>query len=471
MSPRNPRIAGGLLRRGEHGYEQARDEAVWNGLTPDRFPEAIVRAASAADVTAILAYARETGLRVSVRSGGHHWSGPTLRDGSLLLDLSRLRDCHVDPESATATVGPAVTGGTLAAALAPHGFSFPTGHCPEVALGGYLLAGGLGWNSRAVGPACRYIEEVEAVTADGRTVLCDASHNADLFWAARGAGPGFCAVATRFRLRLLPTPGAITTASFTFALDGLDADAVSDEAVRVGSRALRAARETPPNVETSLVLQAPDAAATSGTGGAGPRLRIDATAFADTPDGAARALDPLATCPFVDEALEAEEPHPTDVRTLYEGAGATGPSGPSGRRHAVDTLWSPDPYETQLARAARLIARAPSPDSYVLIPFEPVVRDENALRHMAFSALGASYLAAFAIWDDPAADEAGIRWLRAGMDALDPHGTGSHYVGEADLTAGPARSRRSYAPADWERLRHVRERWDPTDLFHGFPVP
>lgn len=452
-----PRIAGELFRRGERAYERARDQAVWNGLTPGRYPEVIARAASEEDVPAILAHARDEGLRVSVRSGGHHWSGTQLRDGALLLDLSRLDGCHVDAASSTATVGPAVTGGTLAAELARHGLAFPTGHCPSVALGGFLLGGGLAWNSRELGPACQYVEQVEAVTADGRTVVCDESRNADLFWAARGAGPGFFAVATRFTLRLLPHPGSIMTASFTFPLD---------EAERVGGWALRAARATPPNVETSLVLKASGPA--RGSAGPGPRLRIEATAFAATRDEAARALEPLSACPFAERALDLRPAQPTAFRSLYEGADSTWPAE---QRYAVDTLWSAEPYETQLARAARMITRAPSGDSHVLIPVEPVAGDPEGLRNMAFSALGESYLAVFAIWDDPSADEAGTRWLRETMDGLDPDGTGSHYVGEADLAAGESRSRRSYAPTDWERLRRVRARWDPSGLFHGFLAP
>jgi FAD/FMN-containing dehydrogenase len=448
------------VRRGDHRYEHARTRTVWNGLTPARFPELIVRPASEDEVPEVLAYAREKGLRVSVRSGGHNWSGAPLRDGALLLDLSRLTHCEVDPDSSSATVGPAVTGGMLAAELARHRLSFPTGHCPDVALGGYLLGGGLGWNGRELGPACRYVEEVRAVTADGRTLTCTESENADLFWASRGAGPGLFAVVTRFRLRLLPQPGSIMTASLAFPLTAAE---------RAGDWALRTARESPPNVEFSLMVNAsgPPAGATGTTG---PRLRLEASVFAETREAAAAALAPVDACPFAEDALDLRPVEPTAFRSLYEGTGETWPSE---HRYVVDTLWSTDSYETQLARATRLIAHAPSPRSLVLVPFEPVIPDPDGTRHrdMAFSVLGRSYAAMFAVWDDPAADDANIRWLREGMDVLDPYGTGSHYVGEADLTAGRSRSRRSYAPADWERLQRLRRRWDPSGLFHGFLTP
>jgi hypothetical protein len=121
---------GTLLRQGDPGYDGARADAVWNGLTPERFPEAILQAATERDIPLALAWARAQGLHVSTRSGGHNWSGSQLRDGGLLIDLSRLRHCSVDPVSATAEVGPAVTGTDLVEALAPHDLAFPVGHRP-----------------------------------------------------------------------------------------------------------------------------------------------------------------------------------------------------------------------------------------------------------------------------------------------------------------------------------------------------
>lgn len=445
------------VRRGDPDYESARAEAVWNGRTPDRYPEVVVRVADEREIPQVIARARQEGLGVCVRSGGHHWAGPQLRDGTLLLDLSGLRHCAVRHDSCTATAGPGLTGADFAGELARHGLTFPVGHCPTVTLGGYLLSGGLGWNSRELGPACSYIEEIEAVTADGTTVTCSERENPELFWAARGAGPGFFAVATRFRLRLLPHPASIMTVSYTFELD---------DAEQVGEWVLHAARRSTPNVETSMVLTASGPA--RGSAGPGPRLRVESSSFATTPEAAAEALAPLAACPFSERALELRPSQPTAFRSLYEGAG---PAWSPERRYAVDTLWSAEPYEAQLARSARQIARAPSEHSYLLIPVEPVAPDPLGARNMSFSVQGASYAALYAVWEDEPDDEANIRWLRESMDALDPDGSGAHYIGEADLTAAPSRARRSYTPADWERLRRVREHWDPSGLFRNFLTP
>ena len=93
-------------------------------------------------------------MQVGVRSGGHSWAGSHLRDGGMLLDLSRLTEISIDAEARTATVRPGVRGSDLAGALRAHDLFFPVGHCQGVALGGYLLQGGFGWLSRIFGPAC-----------------------------------------------------------------------------------------------------------------------------------------------------------------------------------------------------------------------------------------------------------------------------------------------------------------------------
>ncbi|MEU2851702.1 FAD-binding oxidoreductase [Streptomyces syringium] len=459
MPGRTPaaRIEGDLVRRGDRAYDAARADAVWNGLTPERFPDVIVRAASERDVPEALAYARSEGLRVSIRSGGHNWSGSSLRDGSLLLDLSRLRQCDVDPASATATVGPATTGGHLVAALTPHRLAFPVGHCPSVAVGGYLLSGGLGWNSGAWGPACADVREIEAVTADGQAIGCGETEHPDLFWAARGAGPGFFAVVTRFRLALHPHPGAVVTTGLTFPLADI---------ARVAAWAEATAAELPAHVETALVLTA-SGEATPHTP-AGPRVTVGMTAFATTREEAYAALAPAEACPLADSAVSRQPATPTSFADLHAGAGS---AWPPEHRYAADTLWSPESYATQLSRIADAVARAPSAKSLVLAPVRPVSEVPALLRNMAFSPLGVSYLVCYAIWDDPAGDAANQRWLRDTMTAVDPSGLGGHYIAETDLEADASRARRAYAPADWDRLQELKAAWDPDNLFQSYLAP
>ncbi|MEU4130036.1 FAD-binding oxidoreductase [Streptomyces wuyuanensis] len=447
-------VEGTIVRRGDEGYEELRAAMVWNGLKPDRFPEVIVRAASARDVPAAVRLARSRGLRIAVRSAGHSWCGSPVRSDGMLLDLSGLRRYAIDPASATAFAEPAVTGRELATALAEAGLAFPTGHCGTVALGGYLLGGGLGWNSGALGPACHSVEEIEAVTADGGTVRCNERENADLFWAARGAGPGFFAVVTGFRLRLHPAPGAVTATMYAFPL--ADVEAACQWAAEVS-------HELEPTVELALTL----ATAAPSTTDATPRpkvVTVSATAFASDEEHAAEALRPLGNCPFADGALHHRAPGPTSFAALHETADGLWPPR---LRYAADTLWSDAEFTALLSRLGDAMRDAPSDRSLVLAPFAPASHDGDLLRDMCFSVLGETYAVPYAIWDDPSGDEANLRWLREAMASVESLGTG-HYIAEADLTADPARAERSFRTNDWDRLQSLRARYDPEGVFHTY---
>ena len=159
-------------RRGAPGYDVARERLTWNKrLDKARAPEAIVHCASAGEVAAAVRFAAKAGLQVSPRGSGHHYEAAALRDGGLMLDLGGLDFVEIDAESATARVGAGVCGDTLGRRLAAHGLAFPIGHCVDVGLSGYILAGGFGWNAGAWGAACANVAAIELVTASGAIVL------------------------------------------------------------------------------------------------------------------------------------------------------------------------------------------------------------------------------------------------------------------------------------------------------------
>ncbi len=216
-------FAGELHWRGDAGYEQARVGGLFNARRPDRYPEAVLLAADEDDVVAGVRLAAERGLNVSVRAGGHSWAAWSVRDDALLIDLARMRELTYDPATGIATAGPAVQGGAeLTPFLTGHGRAFPGGHCPSVGIGGFLLQGGQGWNSRRCGWACESVAGIDVVTADGQLIHADETHHSDLLWAARGAGPGFFGAITRFHLRTYPLPGAMTHDTWMFELDDLE---------------------------------------------------------------------------------------------------------------------------------------------------------------------------------------------------------------------------------------------------------
>ena len=143
------RIDGAVTVATDPGYEDVRRGLIWNQLTPARYPQIVVQVASEHDVVEAIRFARTNDLKIAVRGGGHSWVGFPLRDGSLLLDIGRLKNAEINPEARRATIQPAINGRDLSRQLTAHGLAFPVGHCPSVPMSGFLLNGGLGWNSNA----------------------------------------------------------------------------------------------------------------------------------------------------------------------------------------------------------------------------------------------------------------------------------------------------------------------------------
>ena len=445
-------LDGSVTWGGDRDYEPTRRSMLWNAWTPTRLPELIVRAASAQDVAVAVRFARSRGMKIAVRGSGHSWCGSPLRNGGMLIDLSQLRDLSIDRAARTATLQPGVTSRKLASALAGHELAFPVGHCGHVGLSGYLLSGGLGWNSGEWGPACLSVTAVEAVTADGQLTWADEGRNAELFWAARGAGPGFCGVVTRFHLKLYPLPRAITSSTYVYRLE--DAEAVA-------CWALEARATLPPTVELALLLvPAPSEIASR----PGERVAVLAsTAFVDSPDEALRVLAPLEDCPARDRCISHDVNRAVSFEALFEAEDA---NWPEGHRYAADNLWLNASLGEAFAELRAQITRAPSARSLILIKL-PSTPPDTELPDMAFSMLGRVLVDCYSVWENEADDEANIGWLRDAMKTLAPFAVG-HYVAETDLLANPSRPTRSFSPAAWERLTSLRQRLDAQSLFYSY---
>ena len=446
-------LDGSVVWRGDKDYEPTRRSMLWNERKPSRFPELIVTAASEEDVVGTVRFARSRGLKIAVRAGGHSWCGSPLREGGVLIDLSQLRELSVDPASRTARLQPGVTSRELASALAEHELAFPVGHNGHVGMSGFLLSGGLGWNSGQWGPACLSIRELEVVMADGRLVSADEDRNAELFWAARGAGPGFCGVVTRFHLRLYTLPKAITASTYIYTLED------SEDVSRWAAEARTA---LPPTVAlTLLVATAPPELASE------PDEKVvilTGTAFVDSWDEASRALALLDGCPVRDRCLLRQVNEPTSLDAVYDREDA---SWPAGHRYASDNLWSNADLTEVVARIREHVVRAPSPKSLVLVSMPPIPPQVAQLNETAFSMLGRTLVGCYSVWEDEADDEANIDWLRSAMEALEPLAVG-HYVAETDLLADPSRPARSFSRDAWERLTTLRGRLDPQGIFHPY---
>lgn len=196
------RFRGELLLPGDRGYEHHR----W--IVDRRFdawPAIIARCAGVTDVRAALKLARDHGLEVAVRSGGHSFSGLSTVDDGIVIDLSLMRDVHVDLERRTARIRPGALGGDIVLETVPFGLAPAGGTRARVGFGGMAIFNGQGYLAPRYGNACDNILSVDVVLADGRWVHASPIANEDLFWAVRGAGDNF-GIVTSFEVALHPVP-------------------------------------------------------------------------------------------------------------------------------------------------------------------------------------------------------------------------------------------------------------------------
>ena len=194
------RLTGRVIIPGDPDYDQART-VYYGGF--DRHPALIVRVADVSDIQTVIALARETGLELAVRSGGHSTSGFSVTEGGIVLDLSEMKALQIDPEGRTAWAETGLTAGEYTAAADDYGLATGFGDTGSVGLGGITLGGGIGYLVRKHGLTIDNLLAAEIVTADGRFLYVDAENHPDLFWAIRGGGGNF-GVVSRFQFHLHP---------------------------------------------------------------------------------------------------------------------------------------------------------------------------------------------------------------------------------------------------------------------------
>jgi FAD/FMN-containing dehydrogenase len=427
---------------------------IWNQFVPDRRPRIILRAENETDVIEAMRFARENRIKVAVRGGGHNWVGFSLRNDSLLIDLGRLNRVAIDARARRATIGPTVVGRDLNQRLAEHGLAFPVGHCPTVALSGFLLSGGLGWNIGAWGPACFSIESVTVVTADGKLVTASESENSELLWAIRGGGPGFFGVVTKYVLKVFSAPQAVTTTNYYFPLQC---------AADVGEWARSIAGLVPKEIELTIFFApAPPSLASQCVSGNGFLCIVSATAFVDTARKAAAALEKVNNCPLTSDCLRTEINLSGSLTTLLEMGSMPWPER---HRYLADALWTNSPPSEVLTTLRKHFMQAPSAKSQAtFVVSTGGVQDSSSGTDGSYSMTGDALMLCYAIWERPEDDGANIEWHRATLDDLDKFAVG-YYVGESDIVAQPRRAERSYSKASWQRLRMLRQKYDPEALF------
>jgi len=440
---------GALLRPGDDGYEDAR--RVWNGMV-DRRPALIARCVGAADVVAALRTARDEGLEVSVRGGGHSIVGHAVTQGGVMIDLSLMRGVHVDPIRRRAWV----QGGALLRDVdrecALAGLVTTGGGVSHTGVGGLTLGGGYGYLARLYGLACDNLAAVEVVTASGELLRASPNENPDLFWAVRGGGGNF-GVVTGFDFRLHPLPAGVLSVDLAFGVDD-------------GLRALRGLVEVAAEAPEELVGSA--TIFTARPGGAMPEEQIGrpvvlvSYTYAGDPDAGrihARRLRAAGT-PLVefDDVYSYR-----DLQRLGDES-----QRPGMRRywksHYVSAMTDGFLEAFLLRGTADPGAGNPGCSGSLFQLGGAIGRvgpDETAFsgRDAAFDFLSS------ADWEDAAEDAERLAAGRRYARAIEPYSTGRAYANglEAETSASVASA---YGEATYRRLVAVKDRYDPDNVFH-----
>ena len=437
--------AGRHFFRGDDRYEAARRGTVWHQGVPERYPEVIVQAVDAEDIVAGIRYAKANGHRVSVVSGGHSFAASHLRDGAVLLDVSRLDHATIDAEKRLAVVGPGKGGSLLMADLEAQDLFFPGGHCKGVCVGGYLLQGGYGWNSRVVGPACESVIGLDIITADGEQIHCDADNHADLYWAARGAGPGFFGVVTSFHLKLYPRPAVCGTSLYVYPWD------VADE-IYTWARGISA------EVDRRVEMQILATRAVPEMGLDVPAIVCMSPAFADSEAEAQKALAIFGTCPVADRALVKNPYLQIGLDTWYD---VVMTHYLSDHRYAADNMWTSASADELLPGIRTILhTMPPHPSHFLWLNWGPSPPRQD----MAYSIEDEIYLALYGSWKDAGDTDQYGDWARSNMAAMSHLATGIQLADE-NLGQRPARFATDEA---MDRLDKARAAYDPGGLFNSW---
>jgi len=433
-------LHGSIVLPGNPEYDTARQV---NHANVDRRPALIVRAADAADVALTVSLARESGLELSVRGGGHSLAGYGTSEGGIVLDLGAMKGLHIDPERRLAWAQPGLRAEEYTIAAAAHGLATPFGDTGSVGISGLTLGGGIGWLIRKYGLTIDALVAVEIVTADGRLITASEDSHSDLFWAVRGGGGNF-GVVTRFQFKLYPVGGILGGALFM-------------PATRDVLRSLvPIAAAAPEELSTiSFLMGLPPApfipAELVGT----PSLVIMFVWAGDPTEGQA-AIQPFrdVATPLADMAMPM--PYPGIYEMLRD---AEQRSLAVHRSHFLSTL-DDDAVDAIL----EAMAAPSSPMAMIQLRVLGGAMARVPATETAFAHRDAAVMATIiTLFDDPATEPAHVAWTVGLHDALAPNSVGvySNFL-EAE---GDERIRAAYPAGTYERLADVKRRYDSSNLF------
>jgi FAD/FMN-containing dehydrogenase len=441
-----PRLRGPLLAPGDAGYDDAR--SVWNAMI-DRRPAAIVRCLGVADVVASVNAAREAGVGISIKGGGHNIAGLAVADGNLMLDMSLMRGVWVDPATRTARAQAGCLLGDVDRETQLHGLAAVLGFISNTGIAGLTLGGGFGYLTRRFGWTSDNVASIDVVTAEGRLVRASERENRDLFWGLRGGGGNF-GVATNFEYMLHPVGPEIIAGAIAWR--GEDAPKVLE-------------------LYRTLLAEAPELACIAGLRNAPPAPwlpkdvhgKLIAALFVCYSGPAAEGERVVGRI----KAFGAPVGDIVQRRTYVSQQSLIDATQPKGRRYYWKSEYLPRLEPELCAKAIEHAHVIASPHSAVLLfPLDGALNrlpeDHSAVGNRST----AMVLNIAASWEKPEDDARNIEWARTAWRDLRRFSTGGTYINFLTEEEGADRIQAAYG-GNLARLAAIKAEWDPKNLFRA----
>lgn len=444
----SPSIGGQATYRQEKTFEALVMGQLFNKLDPGKRPAVVVEPRTVEDLIRTVRYAKSSGRRIAVSSGGHSFSANFIREDSILILMKHFNRYAIDSENMRAKAGPGVGGSVLMKALYQQNLFFPAGHCQGVCLGGYLLQGGYGWNGRKLGIACQSVVGMDIVTAEGEYVYADEQQNSDLFWAARGAGPGFFGIVTCFYLKVYPLPPYRAIMVHDFSIKHLE-------------DVYRWAYEQGPTIPKAVEFQM--LMSKNMLNLLGPGIEAFAPIFADNADEFETAKSFMTNSPIKNKAVVATPAFNPGIDILYK---ATMSHYPENYHWGVDNMWSHADID-ELLPFIKEIAETlpPAPSHFLWLNWHPGELEAD----MAYSKEDQLYLALYSCWKHPADTQKYGNWASDMMRRMNHLSTGIQLADEGLHK----RSQAFMSTENFSKVQEIRSKRDPLGVFyewHSKPV-
>jgi len=432
-------FSGQLLQSGDVGYDDARK--VHNGLV-DKRPALIARSGGVADIVGAVEFARDLGLEVAVRGGGHNVAGRATIDRGLMIDLTPMKGIYVDPRARTVRAQGGVTWAELNRETQHHGLAVTGGVVSTTGIAGLTLGGGLGWLMAKHGLALDNLRSVEIVTAEGKVLRASKEENSDLFWAVRGGGGNF-GIATSFEYQLHPVGPTVTGGLIAFPFDR----------ARDVLRFFRDRTASLPDEHALFagLIHAPD--------GSGTKLAVLVTCHSGPLADGEKAVQPLKT--IGSPAMDAIGPMPySQLNSMLDAAYPKGAL--NYWKSSFLAALSDDAIDTMIES----FARCPTPMGQILLEHFHGAATRVAVSETAFPHRAEGYnLVVISQWMERANTDQCIAWAQqsyARMERFFASGRYVNYLGD-DETGDPVV--RAYGP-NYRRLQELKSKYDPNNFFH-----